>query len=139
VAEHINNLDLFGSGGHRWVWAEPGQTVKQIQTVGADGAAAMVLANGPRPGVVAGLLKTSASGREAADTALSALERQIEALVKSGEISPWEDDHGHGGQFLRIAAYRRRGAREYGASGSDTVVLQAYECAVVEQSGNIYG
>ena len=99
----------------------------------------MVLWNGPRPGLVAGMLKESVSGREAADTALSALERKIEDLAKSGEVVAWEDDHGHAGLSLRIAAYRRRGAREYGASGSDTVVLQAYECAVVEQSGNIYG
>ena len=138
MAEHINNLDLFGSGGHRWLWDSPAQAVKQVATVGVQGAAAMVLWNGPRPGVVSGILRGSGSNRAGADYALSQLEEAIEKLVQSGEAVGWEDDHGHQGQSLRVVRYQRQGHRDYGATGANTYeAWQSYHCVVSEQEGNV--
>jgi len=146
MAENIGGSDLFGSGGHVWHWLAQDQSAKLLQTVGTSGAARMVLGDGPMVAVISGraaggtqiapaLLKASGNSRAAADTGLDAIEAAIEAERRAGEPRTWEDDAGHGGDWLVVTGYEPLGPREYGRQGDDWVCWQRYRATVMDLSG----
>lgn len=135
MSENIGTADLFASGGHRWSWGRQEQRAKEFQAPGVTGAGSMVLVNGPRPGVIDGVLKATASTRAGADTALDALETAVETLRRAGDVKAWEDDQAHTGDSLLVRGYDRLGPRLYGRSGSTTTAWQQYRCEVRDLDG----
>ena len=135
MSEHIDNSNLFDSGGHRWSWGRQEQNRKEFSCPGVDGAGGMVIQNGPRPGQIEGTLKASASDRGGADTALAAQEKDIEDLRRSGLAKAWEDDHGNSGESLVIISFVPVGQRVYGQSGDQVEAWQHYVCEVREMDG----
>jgi hypothetical protein len=135
MSENVSGQNLFASGGHRWVWGEQEHRAKEFSTVAVAGAGSMLLNNGPRPGVIAGLLKGNGASRVAADKALSGLEAAIETLCRTGLAYSWEDDHGHRGDHLVLRAFTREEPREYGIVGAAWNAWQRYRIQVRELDG----
>lgn len=137
MAENVNGADLFASGGHQWKWDSRDKFAKRLVTAGCQGEASMVVALGGVPGVIEGrddgapaLLKTSAATKALADTAMDNLEAPIIALRDSGQAVIFEDDQGHGGDYLVVDDYRPAGGRRYGLQGANWVCWQYYRCLV---------
>lgn len=145
MAENINSVDLFGSGGHLWVWQGRQVARKILQTVGTRGAARMVTALPPLVcmidgfGGAAAVLKGSGLSRALADAALDAVESPIVALEASGAAKAWEDDQAHSGTALVIDEYMPLGHREYATQTAGAVTthyaLQRYRCRLIDLSG----
>ena len=135
MSEHVSGQGLFSSGGHRWVWGDQERRAKEFMTVAVTGAGSMLLNNGPRPGVVAGILKGDGASRASADQDLSDLEDAIEALCRTGLAYSWEDDHGHRGDHLVLRAFTREGMREYGVVGTTWNAWQSFRVQVRELDG----
>lgn len=139
MAEHINNQDLLGSGGHQWRWGEPVMVDKTLGTVAVRGASRYITHRGPRPATIAGkgggpaLLKAVGANRAAADAAMTDIEDAIEDLVLSGSVVAWEDDCGHSGDRLVLTRYRRSGPRIY--SADSTRCWQRYVLEVMDLTG----
>jgi len=135
MSENVSGQNLFSSGGHRWVWGDQERRAKEFSTVAVNGAGAMLLHNGPRPGVIAGILKGDGTSRAMADQDLSDIETAVEALCRTGLAYSWEDDHGHRGDHLGLRAFVREGMREYGMVGTTWYALQDYRVQVRELDG----
>lgn len=136
MSEHIDNKNVFDSGGHRWSWAERHRRSKVIAATGVAGEGSFLLHTGGRPGVIAGLLKATASDFASANAALNALEAGIEALADSGLAYLWEDDVGHSGKHLKVANYKPAGERICGQSGAGYEAWQHYQIEVIDLDGN---
>ena len=142
MAENIGGADLFGSGGHVWVWNPVAANRKVLQTVGTYGAGSLIVNVGPRTGVIQGrldgpaVLQATGATRAIADAAMTALEDAIEDTVCTNAAYDWEDDHGHTGtESLEVVDYIRVGPRKYGRSGADWAVWQHYRCTVRDLAG----
>lgn len=144
MAEHIDNLDLLGSGGHVWVWSEPAITRKSVGSVAIWGEYQQVTAVGARAGRIGGrdggpaILKASAPTKAAADAAMNAIEAEIEYLVTGGYEVTWEDDQSHSGIALVLTAYRRVGSRQYSYNGATERVWQGYRLDIAEMDGGFW-
>lgn len=108
MAENVNGLDLFGSGGHRWAWGPPAVTEKKLGTAGTIGEAGIRTHVGSATVRVAGVLKA------ADNAALTALEQAIEQLAADRTACTWEDDIGNTGEAMVVVEYQRSGQRQYG-------------------------
>jgi hypothetical protein len=145
MGEAVNNVDLFGSGGHVWAWDQPDGFSKRITTVAVAGAAMIRTQVGPRACRIIGrdggpaLLRASGADWAGASAALDALEQLIEDLRDAGTSCPWTDDAGRGGSALVVVEYQRAGARAFGPAGDAYEAWQFYTAVLVELTGNIYG
>lgn len=145
MAEHVDNADLFGSGGHVWAWQGRDVTAKQFGAVGTSGAGRIVTHVGARACRIQGadggpaILKAVADSRQSADEALDGLEEAIEELIRGGRSCRWGDDSGRSGDDLVVAAYRRIGPRRYGHAGGPWTVWQDYIAELVELKGTAAG
>lgn len=142
MSENVGGVDLFGSGGHLWIWDAPAVSQKVLEAVGTYGAARMTLGGSPRICTIAGdaggpaLLKASAASKALADAALSALELAITDLQLLGTAAGWEDDAGHTGSDIVVDQYIPAGPRRYSTGSDGTVyVWQPYRCRLIELSG----
>ena len=141
MAENVNGEDLFGSGGHVWVWGEPPQVDKVLRTPGIIGAMNIKLLSGEWPVAIRGrnggpaLLRAGGATRADADAAMTALEDAIELLRETAAECTWEDDQGHTGSALVIKSFSRSGPRRYGREGTDWTCWQYYVCSMVELTG----
>ena len=141
MAENVNGVDLFGSGGHVWLWGDRARNRKSLGTAGVVGEAQILVNLGRRPLTIAGvgrspaLLKATGVSRAAADAALTALERAIEACCDTGTVYTWEDPQGRTGAALTLHGYRRLGHREY--SGDNLTVWQYYRVEGAELLGDL--
>jgi len=141
MAEHVNNLDLFGSGGHQWKWRPREKFAKRLLTVGVKGAAGMVTAlgavrctiEGPERSGGPALLKATAASKALADSAMDALELAIINLRNSEIACPFEDDAGVTGDSLAVVDYEPVGGRLYGHTGANYICWQYYRCTVEER------
>ncbi|HOD79950.1 MAG: hypothetical protein BWX88_02765 [Planctomycetes bacterium ADurb.Bin126] len=134
MAENVGGSDIFGSGGHLWLWGPRPQAVKSLRTVGESGAARMVLGTYERRAVIQGRDGSAAYLVAASDAALTVLESAIETLRHDGTVCSWEDDAGRSGDALVVEDYQRLGQREYNPAGTE--VWQAYRAVVVDLLGS---
>ena len=140
MSENIGGADIFGSGGHIWMWGARLSAAKTIRSVGVSGAARFSLGNFERPFQIRGkagpgLLKATGGDQAEADTALNVLIDVIELLKTSGTISSWEDDQGRSGDALMITDFQLAGRRLYGLTGSPYGAWAHYICGGVELEG----
>jgi len=135
MAENIGGANPFASGGHRWMWAAQETIDKRFGAVGTIGDINIRLRRGGRAGRIVGVLKASDSSRAAADTAMTALEDAIEALIDAQDDHAAEDDHGHTMTNLIVCGYGRIGMRQYGRTGETHVVWQRYVVNVANRTG----
>ena len=140
MSENVGGSDIFGSGGHIWLWGPRLARAKTIRSVGISGAARFSLGNFERPFQIRGkggpaLLKASGASKAAADTALNALWDAIEQLKDDGTISSWEDDQGRSGDALVITELIPAARRLYGKTGDTHYAWQHYLCSGVELEG----
>lgn len=134
MAEGVGGSDIFGSGGHTWLWARRPIREKQLSTVGTGGVAVIHLNAGPRGVQIVGakgapaILKSGAvqDTKALADAALDTKEAAIETLIANGTVSSWEDDRANTGSYLKLTAYNRVGPRIYARPGGKWVVWQFY-------------
>ncbi|MDD4891362.1 MAG: hypothetical protein PHU85_15685 [Phycisphaerae bacterium] len=142
MSEHIDNLDLLGSGGHVWLWDDRVREQKVVGSAGIVGAYSMITSLGERAGRIAGkngaraVLKATGASKAVADAALNVIEAAIEAYCDLGTEVEWEDDQAHTGTALVLVSYRRIGGRLYGASGASVAVWQFYELILRENNGS---
>ncbi len=140
MAENVNALDIFGSGGHVWTWGRRQNTGKTLGSAGISGAASILIALGPRPVRIEGrnggpaLLTASGASRAAADTAMNVLETAIEGLIEAGTMCAWEDDRGGTGTAMVVKAFNP-GRRTYSTVGATVRCWLNYTCDMVELSG----
>jgi hypothetical protein len=144
MAENIGGADLFGSGGHIWIWTEGQAMDKQLGTAGTIGGGNLRTYIGPARWRIEGkrgpaILAASNSTRANADADLDILEEAILSRRRSGTIYGWEDDQGHTGAALIIDDYQRIGRRTYEHRGSTWTVWQRYQCAGRELTGGPFG
>ena len=140
MSENIGGSDLFGSGGHVWLWGAKGVSAKVVGSVGVAGVARFVLGTGGRPFQVVGkggpaLLKASDSTKAAADAALNTLIDAIQNAVDTGTIYSWEDDASRTGDALMIASFQPAGPRRYGRTGGAWQAWQYYTCGGIDLLG----
>ncbi|HUU58652.1 MAG TPA: hypothetical protein VMZ50_03845 [Phycisphaerae bacterium] len=137
MAEKLDNtaLTTMLPGTRRWLWGDRQRVSKVLGTVGATGVHSLVLATGPRPLALQGLLIASAASRTAADTAINALIQAVEDLCDAGTEIHWEDDMGHSGAHLVLTGLRMIGPRTYSADGKQA--WQRYVLAGRENYGDL--
>ena len=142
MSEHINNLELLGSGGHVWLWGSRNRVSKLVGVAGTAGEEFMQTQLGARPGRIAGrngrpgILKGFGETNQDADADLTAKENAIEALCDGDVAVPWEDDRGRSGPRLIVNNYNTVGERTYGNEPEgQKSVWQFYTLDVIDLDG----
>ncbi len=136
MAEHIDDIAMLSSGGHRWDWGQPIVHGKTLQTIATTGAAHIVTSNGPRPVTITGMLKVSGGDKATVDAAMGQLLKAIEIVRMIGKQCDWEDDAGRTGDALVVKDFNVQPGTYSPAGGGGTWTLwQSYRIEAIELKG----